>query len=80
VQVVRDDLSRDRVREGDVGPDVDPEPEVGEGRGFGLTRVDDDQPRPPLEPAQDVVEEDGVRRPGVRTPQQDEVGVLDLFV
>ena len=80
VQVVRDDLARDRVRQRDVGADVDPEPKIGERRRLGPARIDHDQPRPVLEPAQDVVEEDGVRGAGVRPPQQHEVGVLDLLV
>ena len=80
LQVVRDDLAGDRVRQGDVRAHVDTEPEIAERRRLGPARVDDDQPRPALDPAQDVVEEDGVRRAGVRAPQQHEVGVLDLLV
>ena len=80
LQIVRDDLPRDRVRQRDVGADVDPQPKVGEGRRLRPARIDHDQPAAVLEPAQDVVEEDGVRRAGVRPPQQHEIGVLDLLV
>jgi hypothetical protein len=80
LQVAGDDLPRDRVRQRDVGADVDPEPEIGERRGLGPPWIDDDQLRPSLERPQDVVEEDGVCRAGVRAPQHDEVAVLDLLI
>ena len=64
----------------DVAADVQPEPQVGPLGRLGAARVDDDQLHPVADPLQDVVEEDRVRGARVRTPQHDEVGVLDLFV
>ena len=80
LQVARDDLPRDRVRERDVGADVDPQPEVPERRGLRPPWVDHDQLRPSFQRTKDVVEEDGVCRAGVRAPQHDEVAVLDLLI
>jgi hypothetical protein len=80
MQVVHDDLARDRVRQGDVGPDIETEPQVAPFGGLGPARVHHDQPHPLVDPLQDVVEEDRVRGARVRTPEQHEVRVLGLFV
>jgi hypothetical protein len=68
VEIVRDDLAPDRVRERDVGADVEPEPEVGPLGGGGPPRVDRVELRAVVDPLQDVVEEDGVRLARVRPP------------
>src|SRR5919198_1087927 len=75
-----DDLAGDRVRERDVRAHVDPEPQVRPPRRARPARVDHDQPRAVPDPFQDVVEEDRMRLPRVRPPQDDEVGALDLLV
>ena len=80
VQVVHDDLARDRVRERDVAPHVDAEPEVAPLGGLRPARVDHDHLRAVVDALEDVVEEDRMRRSRVRSPHQDEIGVLDLLV
>ena len=80
MQVVDDDLAGHRVGEGDVGPDVQAEPQVAPLGRLGASRVDHDQPHPVVDPLQDVVEEDRVGGARVRAPEQHEVGVLRLFV
>jgi len=75
-----DDLAPDRIRERDVRADVEPEPAVGPLGRARPARVDRVQPRAVVDAAQEVVEEDRVRLARVRTPQDDEVGLLDLPV
>jgi hypothetical protein len=75
-----DDLPADGVRERDVTADVEAEPDVGPFRRCGPPRVDRVQARALPDPLQDVMEEDRVRLPRVRAPQDDDVRVLDLFV
>jgi len=75
-----DDLAPDRVRQRDVRADVESEPAVGPLGRARPARVDRVQPRPVVDAAQEVVEEDRVRLARVRTPQDDEVGLLDLPV
>src|SRR4029077_18029244 len=77
---VGNDLPPDRVRERDVGADVETEPQVGPLRGGGPPRVDRVELRAASDPLQDVVEEDGVRLARVRPPQDDEIGLLDLLI
>ena len=75
-----DDLARDRVRERDVRPDVEPEPDIGPfGRGRPA-RVDRVQPGAVADAAQQVVEEDRMRLPGVRAPEHDQVGLFSLAI
>ena len=80
VQAGVDDLARHRVRERDVGADVEPEPGVGPLGRAGAARVDDVQARAVVHGLQDVVEEDRMRFTGVRAPQEDDIGLLDLLV
>jgi hypothetical protein len=75
-----DDLPPDGVRERDVGPDVESEPDV---RPFGRarpTRVDSVQPGAVSDAAKEVVEEDRVRLTGVAAPQDDQVRLFGLTV
>ena len=80
LQVVDDDLARDRVGKCDVAAHVDAEPQVSPLRGLRPARIDDDHLGSVVDPLEDVVEEDRMRRSRVRPPHQDEIGVLDLFV
>jgi hypothetical protein len=75
-----DDLAADRVRERDVAPDVESEPAVGPLGGRGAPRVDRVEPRPIVDAAQDVVEEDRMRLPGVAAPEDDQTGLLNLAI
>jgi hypothetical protein len=75
-----DDLPPDGVGQRDVATDVETQPYVGplgRCRAAGIDRV---QTRPSPDPLQDVMEEDRVRLPRVRTPQDDDVRVLDFFI
>ena len=75
-----DDLARHRVRERDVGADVEPEPAVGPlGRGRA-PRIDRVEPRAVVHALEQVVEEDRMRLTGIRSPQEDDVRLLDLAV
>ena len=75
-----DDLARHRVRERDVGADVEPEPAVGPLRRGRAARIDDEEPGAVVDALEQVVEEDRVRLARVRAPEQDHVGLLDLCV
>ena len=77
-QAGMDDLARHRVRQRDVGADVEPEPAVGPLRRRRAARVDDEEPGAVAHALEQVVEEDRVRLAGVRAPEEDHVGLLDL--
>ena len=72
-------ISADRVGHCHVGTDVQPEPGVGE-LGRRGRRDDLEHRGPVVEPLRDVMEVDGVGLTGVGSPQQDDVGLLDLKV
>jgi hypothetical protein len=80
VETFVDDLAGHRVGQGDVAADVEAEPQVGPLGRTGPTRVDRDQPGAPVDPLQEVVEEDRVGLAGVAAPQEDEIRLLDLTV
>ena len=80
VQAGVDDLARHRVRERDVRADIEPEPAVGPLGGGRPARIDDVEARAVPHPLQQVVEEDRVRLPGVRAPEEDHVRLLHLTV
>ena len=75
-----DDLAGDRVRQGDVGADLETEPDIGELCGRAATRVDDVELGAVAHALQHVMEEDRVRVARVRSPHHDDIGVLDLRV
>lgn len=75
-----DDLAPDGVRQGDVGPDVEPEPDVGPFGRARPSRIDRVQPGAISNAPQEVVEEDRMRLPGVRAPEDDQVGLLSLAI
>ncbi len=76
----RQDLPADRVGQGDVRADVEPEPAIGPLGRARPARVDRVQLRPVVDALEQVVEEDRVGLAGVRAPQDHQVGVLDLLV
>jgi len=75
-----DDLAPDGVREGDVRPDVETEPDVRPLGRIRPPRVDRVQPGAVADAAQEVVEEDRMRLPGVAAPEDDQIGVLSLAI
>jgi hypothetical protein len=80
LETVDDDLAADRVRQGNIRADVDPEPDVGPLRRARATRVDDVQARAVADAFEEVMEEDRMRLARIRAPEDDEIGVLDLLV
>ena len=75
-----DDLARHGVGERDVRADIEPQPAV---RPLGArrpARVDGPQSGAPVDPLQEVVEEDRVGLAGVAAPEEDEIRLLDLLV
>jgi hypothetical protein len=75
-----DDLTRDGVGQRDVGADVQPQPAIRPLGRAGASRIDNVQPGPIADGFEDVQEEDGMRLARIRTPENDEVGLLDLTV
>ena len=76
----RDDLASDRVGEGDVGADVEPQPGVRELGGRRPARVDTEQARPALDTLQEMMEEDRMSLAGIRTPEDRYIDLLGLSV
>ena len=70
----------DRVGQSDVGADVEAEPAVGPLGRARAPRVDHEEARAAVHGAQQVVEEDRMRLPGIAAPEDDQVGLLDLAI
>ena len=75
-----DNLATNGVGQRDVRTDVKPQPQVGPFGRAGAPWVDHDEPRPAVDGAQHVVEEDGMRLPGIAAPEDDQVRLLDLTI
>ena len=75
-----DDLAGHGVGQRDVRADVESEPEVRPLGRAGAPRVDDDDAGAVADAAQEVMEEDRMRLPGVAAPQEHEVRLLDLTI
>jgi len=75
-----DDLSPDRVGQGDVAADVEAEPDVGPLGRARPARVDRIEPGAGPDAAQEVVEEDRMRLPGIAAPEDDQIGLLSLSI
>jgi len=75
-----DDLPPDRVGQGDVAADVEAQPDVGPLGGARPARVDRVQPGAVPDAAQEVMEEDRMRLPGVAAPEDDQIGLLSLSI
>jgi len=76
----RDDLPPNRVRQGDIAADIEAEPRVGPLGRARPTWVDRVEASPLPDAAEEVVEEDRMRLPGIAAPEDDQIGVLDLTV
>jgi hypothetical protein len=75
-----DDLAPDGVGEGDVAADVEAKPRV---RPLGRARparVDRVEAGAVMDAAQQVMEEDRMRLPGIAAPEDDQVRLLDLTI
>src|SRR6185437_10063944 len=68
-----DDLPAHRVRQRDIGSDIEPQPHVRPLRGGGPPRVHHEQAAATANPLQHMMEKNRVRLPRVGTPQQDDV-------
>jgi hypothetical protein len=75
-----DDLPADRVGQRDVAADVQPEPQVRPVGRARPARIDRDQPGTVADTAEEVVEEDRMRLSGIRAPEDDQIGLLDLTI
>jgi len=56
------------VRQGDVGTDVETQPQVGEGRRLRLAWIDHHELGALPDSLQNMVEKDGMRRASIRSP------------
>src|SRR5579864_8824281 len=74
------DLTPDGVGQRNIRADVEPKPGVGPARRTRAARIDDVQLCAVAYASQDVVKEDRMRFPRIRTPENDDAGVLSLFV
>src|SRR5213075_2009663 len=59
---------------------MDTEPHVRPLGGGRAARIDDVQPRPVLDPLEEMMKPDRMRLTGVRAPEEDEVSVLRFLV
>ena len=75
-----DDLARHRVGQRDVAADVQAHPHVRPLGGRRPPRIDHVEPRAVPDSLQQMVEPDRVRRARVRSPQEDDVRLLDFAV
>ena len=75
-----DDLAADGVGQRDVGADIDAQPNIGPLGRLGTARVNAVDAGALMNAFEDVMEEDRVGVARVRTPQNDQVRGLDLFV
>jgi hypothetical protein len=75
-----DDLAADGVGQGDVAADVEAQPDVGPLGRARPPRVDRVQPGAVADAAQEVVEEDRMRFPGIAAPENDQIGLLSLSI
>jgi hypothetical protein len=80
VEAGGDDLAADRVGQRDVAADVEAQPPVRPLGRVGPARVDRVEAGAVVDAAQEVVEEDRMRLPGVAAPEDDQIGLLDLTI
>ena len=80
VQAGRDDLACNAISHRDIAAHIQPQPSVGPLGGAGPPRIDNHESRPFSHRLQHVVEKDGMRFPGVRTPKDDEVCLLNFLI
>ncbi len=75
-----ENLSADRIGKRDVRSDVETKPTVRPLRARRAARIDDIKLGPVVKPSQDVMKVDRMRLSRVRSPKDDQVGVLGLLV
>ena len=75
-----DDFTPDGIRQRDVAADIKAEPDVGPLGRTGAARVDGIEPGAVPDAAQEVMEEDRMRLPGIAAPEDDQVRLLDLTI
>jgi hypothetical protein len=75
-----DDLAGDGVGQGDVGADVEPEPGVGPLRAARAARIDAVELGAAMNRLEEVMEEDRVRFARVRSPEDQQIRLFDLFI
>jgi hypothetical protein len=75
-----DDLAADRVGQRDVRADVESQPAVGPLGRAGAARVNDVELRAVADALEDVQEKDRMRLPGIRAPEDDQIGLLGLAI
>lgn len=75
-----ENLTTDGVRQRDVRADVEAEPAVCPSRACRTSRIDDVKLGSVMNAAQNVMKEDRMRLTRVRSPKNDDVGLLDLLV
>jgi hypothetical protein len=75
-----DDLAADGVGQGDVAADVEPQPDVCPFGRARPARIDRVEPGAVADAAQEVMEEDRMRLPGIAAPEDDQVRLLGLTV
>jgi hypothetical protein len=75
-----DDLAADGVGQGDVGADVDAQPAVGPLRRIRPARVDRVELGAVVERFQDMQEVDRMRLARIRSPEDNEIGLLSLAI
>jgi hypothetical protein len=75
-----DDLAADGVGQGDVAANVQAQPGVRPFGGARPTRIDGVEASAVPNAAQEVMEEDRVRLPGIAAPEDDQVRLLGLTV
>src|SRR6476660_6650267 len=80
VQAGRDNLACNSICYRDIAAHIQPQPSVGPLGRAGSPRIDDHESRPLSHRLQHMVEKDGMRFPGVRTPKDDEVCLLNFLI
>ena len=75
-----DDLTPDSVRQRDVRADVETEPPIGPLRRASAPGVYDVESGAAMDGFQQVMKEDRVRLAGVRSPQDQQIRLLDLRI
>jgi hypothetical protein len=79
VEAALDDDPGHRIRQGDVRTDVDSQPHIGPAGRLASPGVDAVQAGTVVDSLEEMMEKDGMRRARVRTPEEDDIGVLDLL-
>ena len=74
------DLTRDRVGQGDIRPDIQPDPRVRPLRRRGVSRIDNVESRAVVDSFKNIMKENRVRFARVRSPENDEVSLFRFLI